>query len=141
MKIMICGSMTFSKEMMEAKKSLEKMGHSVSVPCNIELHLEDSGFVDNLEHNLNHCVENNTIKRCFDLLAESDAVLFLNYPKNGIDGYMGTSSLMEIGIAYHLGKKIFLMNNIPHFNEHRWAHEIKIIQPTILNGDLSRIQE
>ncbi|MFH1183003.1 MAG: hypothetical protein V1690_01940 [Candidatus Moraniibacteriota bacterium] len=31
MKIMICGSMTFAKEMLEAKKKLEKMGHEVRI--------------------------------------------------------------------------------------------------------------
>ena len=32
MKIMICGSMTFSKEMLKTKEILEEMGHLVKIP-------------------------------------------------------------------------------------------------------------
>jgi hypothetical protein len=80
------------------------------------------------------------MRKCFREIEESDAILVLNYPKNGIQGYIGTASLMEIGLAYHLGKKIFLLNPLPHSSEQRWAHEVRIIQPTILNGDFTKIK-
>lgn len=76
----------------------------------------------------------------FNLIVKSDAILVLNYSKNKIDGYVGTSSLMEIGLAYYLGKKIFLLNPIPSSKKVRWAHELEIIQPVILNRDLKRIK-
>ena len=139
MKIMICGSMSFSKEMMNAKKSLEERGHKVGVPCDVELHVEDSNFIDDLDADYEHCVKNGVMKKCFDMIAESDAILVLNYPKNGIKGYIGTSSLMEIGLAHYLGKRIFLLHPTPHHSEARWAHEVRIMQPTVLNGNLSKI--
>ena len=80
------------------------------------------------------------MKECFNLIEESNAILIMNYPKNGVEGYIGTSSIMEIGIAYHLGKKIFLLHETPDYNEHRWAHEVKIMQPIVLNGDLDKIK-
>jgi hypothetical protein len=66
-------------------------------------------------------------------------VLILNHEKNGIKGYIGTSTIIEIGLAYYLGKSIFLMNALPHHSEHRWVHEVRIISPVILNGDLKKI--
>ena len=140
MKIMICGSMTFAKEMMDVEKKLEKLGHSVSVPSDIESHLKDPDLIDNLEENYKHTIEKDIMRQCFKLIAKSDAILVLNYPKNNINGYVGTSSLMEIGLAYYLGKKIFLFNPMPKPHKVRWAHELEIINPKIINGDLSKIQ-
>jgi len=36
MKIMICGSMRFAREMLEAKNMLEEMGHVALLPCDIK---------------------------------------------------------------------------------------------------------
>ena len=52
-----------------------------------------------------------------------------------MSGYVGTSSLMEMGLAYYLGKKIYLLNELPSPETARWAHEVLSFQPTILNGD------
>lgn len=139
MKIMVCGSMSFSREMLDAKEKLEKMGHSVSMPCNIDLHISNPGFIDDPEADYKHCVENDVMKKCFRSIEQSDCILVLNYAKNGISGYIGASCLMEIGLAYYLGKKIFLLHDIPNPEERRWAHEIRIMKPGILNGDFDKI--
>jgi hypothetical protein len=47
---------------------------------------------------------------------------------------------MEIGLAHHFHKKIFLLQSLPHYSEHRWGHEVRIMQPVILNGDFSKIE-
>ena len=140
MKIMISGSMAFAQEMVDAKETLESMGHIVFVPYDIEQHLENPDFVDDLAGNLQHFIETDIMRKCFDLVAQSDAVLVLNLQRKGINGYIGTSTLMEIGLAYYLGKKLFLYNDIPHWDEVRWAHEINIMQPAIIHGDLSKVK-
>lgn len=140
MKIMICGSMTFSRQMVQVKKKLEKLGHEVSLPCDIEIHLDNPDFINDFEKNHRHAVKTDIMRKCFQLVAENDAILVLNYPKNGIRGYIGTSSLMEIGLAHYLGKKIFLLNETPPATKVRWAHEVRIMQPVILNGDLEIIK-
>lgn len=140
MRIMIIGSMTFAKEMMDVKQKLEDLGYKVDVPVGIEAHLENPNLIDDLDSDLKHSQEKNVLKACFDLIAANDAVLVLNHPKNNIDGYIGTSVLMEIGIAYYLGKKIFILNPIPKSQDARWAHEVMIMHPTVVNGDLSRIK-
>jgi hypothetical protein len=45
---------------------------------------------------------------------------------------------MELAIAYHNNKKIYLLND---FDKTQWyGLEVAIIDPTILNGDLSLIK-
>ena len=132
--------MTFAKEMMDTKRKFENLGHSVFVPSDIEFHLKDPFLIDNLDENYKHTIDKNVLRRCFNLITKSDAILVLNYPKNKIDGYVGTSTLMEIGLAYYLGKKIFLFNPIPKPKEARWAHELEIIRPVILNRNLKQIK-
>lgn len=132
--------MAFAEEMVKIKKELEKLGHKVQVPHGIEPHLKDKSFVDNLSGNYEFCIKNNVMKKCFDLVAAADAVLVLNHKRNGTEGYIGTSGLMEMAIAHHLNKKIFLFNKPPHYDQVRWAHEVAIMQPKIINGDLSLIR-
>lgn len=136
---MIIGSMAFAEEMVKTKKELEELGYEVQVPHGIEDHLADQDFVEKLDDNLEYCIKNDVMKKCFDQVANSDAVLVLNLKRNGIDGYIGVSALMEIGLAYHLNKKIFLLNNIPAFKDQRWAHEVSIMQPIVIDGNLSKI--
>lgn len=139
MKIMICGSMAFAKEMLETKKKIEEMGHAVNVPHDTDIHVSDEALVDDLDRNLVHAKERDLMMQSFKLVAASDAILVLNHKRKGIEGYIGTSALMEIGLAYYLGKKIFLLNDVPSHDEVRWAHEIRLIDPVILGGDLQKI--
>jgi hypothetical protein len=53
---------------------------------------------------------------------------------------MGASVLMEIGLAYYLKKKIFLLYPPPPLDVAKYSHEVLIMQPIILNGDLSKIK-
>lgn len=131
--------MAFAKEMYKAKEQLENMGHVVGLPYETEIHLENPALVDNLSDNLQYCIDNDVLHKSFDFIAQADAIVVLNYPRHAVEGYIGTSTLMEIAIAYHFHKKIFLLFAVPHFDKVRWAHEIAIMQPQILDGDLSKI--
>lgn len=141
MKIMIIGSMTFAKEMLQTKEELEKLGHTAEAPFDAEYHASDEEAIDDLERNLQYCLENDVIWRGFQQVVNVDAVLVLNHPKNGIDGYVGTSTLMEIAIAHWYRKKIFLLHELPDHAMHRWAHEARIMHTKILYGDLAKIVE
>ena len=140
MKIFICGSMHFAKEMLEAQKKLKEFGHIVEVPCDTRLFIDKPDMTtDNHEEDSKHCIDNDIIRKSFNSIAENDAILVLNYPKDGVNGYVGASGLMEIGLAYFLKKKIFLLYSPPPVKETKYSHEIFIMQPVILNGDLSLI--
>lgn len=139
MKIAIIGSMKFAEDMVKIKKQLDEMGHKAFVPIGTEPHLEDKDFVENLVDNFEYCITHDIMRKNFQQVADSDAVLVLNYKRNGIEGYIGASALLEMGVAHFLNKKIFLMQHTPEFTNARWAHEVAIMQPTIIKGDLTKI--
>lgn len=140
MKILIIGSMKFAKEMVKVKEELNKLGHTASIPFGTEPHLTDKNFVENLEDNLKFCIKNDVMRENFREVERNDAVLVLNKKRNEISGYIGVSALMEMAIAHFLGKKIFLFLPTPHFNDARWAHEVAIMQPTVIKRDLKKIK-
>ena len=131
--------MKFVKDMVKVKKQLDKLGHEARLPFGTNPHLKDKNFVDNLDKNLEYCLKNDVMRKNFQMVADSDAVLVINYKRNGLDGYIGISALLEMGVAHYLKKKIFLMQKPPHFHNARWAHEVAIMQPTVIYEDLSKI--
>lgn len=137
MKIMILGSMSFAQQILATQQELEKLGHQVFVQPDIHACLEDP----TLNTNLAYCLATDIHKQCFDLLSKSDAVLVLNYPRKNISGYIGGGTLMEIGLAKYLDKKIFLLFDPPSEEELSYALEIKATRPIILQGDLRRISQ
>jgi hypothetical protein len=62
----------------------------------------------------------------------------LNYDRKGIKNYIGGNTLMEIGFAHVLDKKIFLMNPIPDIEYYR--SEIEAVSPVILQQNLNSIK-
>lgn len=58
----------------------------------------------------------------------------MNISKNGIENYIGGNTLMELGFAHVMNKKIYLLNPIPEMS---YTDEIIAVQPAIINGDLS----
>ena len=130
--------MHFAKEMLEVQKLLEELGHEAIVPIDVLDCLKDPSLNESFEH----CQKFGDIdKDHFNKIADSDAVLVLNYPKNNITGYVGGAVLTELGVARHLDKKIFILHELPNENDLRYALEIKIMKPIILNGDLNKINE
>ena len=65
-----------------------------------------------------------------------DAVLTLNFDKNGQKNYIGGSTFLELYEAFMQGKKIYLWNNIP---EGMLKDEIAGFSPVIINGDLEKV--
>lgn len=140
MKITICGSVKFRKEMVDVKNELNRMGHDGIIHQVMEdLALgKNPELMKKIEENHAQAKkEGGFIKWYHDSIKNSDAVLVLNYDKNGIKNYIGGNTLMEIGFAHVNNKKVFLINPIPE--EVPYADEIKAMTDTILNGDLSKI--
>jgi len=133
MKIALCGSMTFAKQMIEAKKILESSGHTVFVPLNAEKYADGTVAIENKWEKIEHDV----IRNWYKVIESSDAVLVLNYAKNNIENYVGGNSLIEMAFAHVLLKKIFLLHPIPQMN---YSDEIQSFNPVILLGELSGIK-
>jgi hypothetical protein len=64
-------------------------------------------------------------------------VLILNYSKKEIANYIGANTLIEMGLAFYLHKKIFLLNPIPEIS---YKEEILAMKPIVINGDLNKIE-
>lgn len=71
------------------------------------------------------------------MIEKNDAVLVLNFEKDGIKNYIGGATFIEMYDAFRLGKKIFLFNEIPNGI---LRDEISSFSPIVINGDLSRVQ-
>ena len=136
MKIAICASMVFVEKMVEVKRQLEEIGHTVFISQFAEGYLgkaekekEQLAVQDKNEHD--------AIRKFWEIIKQSDAILVLNYDRKGIKNYIGGNTLMEIGFAHVLNKQIFLMNPIPDIEYYR--SEIAAVSPVILEQDLNKI--
>lgn len=143
MKITICSSLSFAKEIGEVAQQLRELGHEVFVPSTAEQVLSGQIDVFDIEKEKesglasDRTIKNNAIIRHYKKIGKSKAILVLNYDKKDIKNYVGGNTFLEIGFAFVLNKKIFLLNPIPQVN---YSDEIIAMQPTILNGDLSNIK-
>jgi hypothetical protein len=137
MKIFIAGSMHFAKEMLEAKKILDALGHQAYVSPDTEECLSNPDLNMDTEKNF----QNDIMRACMNIQEACEALLVLNHPKNGIQGYIGAHTLIELGLAYYLQQKIFLLHQIPPQTEVRHAQEVLHMRPIILDGDILKIKE
>jgi len=137
MNITICGSMKFHEKMRRIQKKLENLGHTVLVPKSIEL-MDKFGYVNPTvdEAKVQAKIQHDFIREHFRKIEKADAILVLNYDKKGIKHYIGGNTFLEIGIAFWLGKKVFLINPVPKMD---YVTELLAMQPIILRGDLEKI--
>jgi hypothetical protein len=140
MKITICGSVKFAKEMVSIYNHLKELGHE---PL---MHDCMFGIADGTEKKLIDDIsrDHGSAKRQYGFIKwwhscikNSDAILVCNFDKNGIKNYIGGNTLMEMGFAHVNDKKIFLLNPIP--KEVSYGDEIKAMTDVVLNGDLTKI--
>jgi hypothetical protein len=137
MKIGIVGSMQFTEKMLETRDALNKIGHEAFVT---DLHKSLVGKSDEEKEKikLHQKYNMDAIRHFWKAMQGADAVLVLNYDKNGIENYIGGNTLMEIGFAHVLNQKIFLLNPIPEIPYYKT--EIEAVKPIIINGDLLLIK-
>ncbi len=136
MKIAICGSMTFSPEIVEVGKKLRKLGHDTTLPDFTEHYaILDSRDSMHIESAYNK-VEHDLIRGYFKVIRQHDAVLIYNHSKNGIKNYVGGNTLIEMAFAHVLNKRIFMYNPIPDM---QYKDEIEAMQPEVLDGNLTKV--
>ncbi len=136
MKIVICGSMIFSKEMMEIKDGLEALGHIAILPRNTERYARSQLALETKTKSVKHKIKYDLIREYYREIKASDGILILNYDKGGIDNYVGGNSFLEAGFAHILKKKVYFLFGIPKM---LYSDELKALQPVILDGDLKKI--
>lgn len=142
MKIAICSSLDFIDEIKDISDKLLLLGHEVILPQTAEkIYKGEVTYEQVMEEKRNGEIANRGIRQdslryYYGEIEKVDAVLVLNYKKKNIENYIGGAVFLEMGFAHVLGKKIFLLDEVPEVS---YKDEIRIMQPIILNGDLSKL--
>ena len=134
MKILLICSKAFYDKLDEYKKNLEKMGHEVSMPNCWDCPETEAKFRGTLEHAK---FKAKMFKQSEERIKTMDAVLVLNYDKNGQKNYIGGATFLEVYDAFRLGKKIYFINELP---EGMLKDELIGFSPIILKSDLTKMK-
>lgn len=136
MKILIICSKAFYKDIAPIKEKLEQMGHIIELPnsyydVDAEKKSWDLGEKEHAEF------KTRMFKRSKEVIAAMDAVLTLNFDKNGKKNYIGGATFLELYEAFIENKKIYLYNDIP---EGMLYDEISGFSPVVIHGDLDLVR-
>lgn len=136
MKILIICSKAFYDQIPPIQEKLEKMGHIVELPNSY-----DDPRAEAESWKLGEKAHTEYKSRMFRMseerIAQMDAVLTLNFDKNGKENYIGGSTFLEIYEAFMKNKKIYLYNDIP---EGMLYDEISGFGSIVIHGDLSLVK-
>lgn len=135
MKICICCSLSFTKEVLALAKELEKQGFELLLPNSVmERSIEKPDF-DPVQSK----IKTGNANKHIDKIKASDAVLVCNYTKNGIENYIGANTFLEIAAAHYFEKPIYALNPLtdqPYIHDEIHSFDIRV-----LNGDLNKIKK
>jgi hypothetical protein len=135
--ITLCSSANFYQQVGEIKDRLEQHGLTVLIPAMAQKMKEDGNF-DVSHYKTWFADPGDYDKKAqlmhghFDEVDKADAILVVNNEKHGVDNYIGGNVLMEMALAFHGRKPIFILNEIPE--ESTFLEEILGMQPVVLHG-------
>lgn len=140
--ITICSSAAFFKQALEVEQQLKKLGFAVKLPYTANKMKESGDYLVStykpwLNDPKKYARKTWLIKNHLQKVKSGDAVLVLNYEKNGVTGYIGGNTLIEAAIGFHYKKPIYILN--PISDELGFKEEVLGMQPIFLNGDLNKI--
>lgn len=144
MRIAICSSALFAGKSREVKERLERMGFEVFLyPQTVEVNgkmMDVNEYYRMRKNSLTRellKIKRQLIDEHFEKIKRSDAVLVLNLDKGENRGYVGGNTFLEMGIAYFLGKKVFMWKkpseDLPYFEE------LMALNPIFVEEDLEKI--
>lgn len=135
MKIFIICSKAFYDRVVDIKEALEARGHEISLPnCfddpDTEARYRELGEKEHAEWKAS------MLRHSQDVIDANDAVLVLNFAKNGQENYIGGATFLEMYDAFRMNKKIFMYNPVP---DGMLKDEIEGFGPVVVNQDLSLV--
>ncbi len=135
MRIFIICSKRFYDKIPEIQQILEEKGHEITLPnCyddpSTEERYEKMGDQAHAEW------KGSMLRHSTEVIENNDAVLVLNFEKNGMKDYIGGATFLEMYDAFRLDKKIYLYNAIP---EGILFDEIKGFKPILLQGEIRQM--
>ena len=141
--ITICSSASFYKEVLDIESQLKKQGFTIKIP-NTAIKMKKSGnfnvsdYKTWYKNKADYKKKTKLMENHFKKVLAADAILVVNNEKHGIAGYVGGNVLMEMTLAYHYKKPIFLLNDIT--STLAIEEEIRGLNPMIIEGDLKKIK-
>jgi len=136
MKIIIFASMSAAEKVMEIKAKLEKLGHEVVTPRNVEKYADKSLLAENAHESTRNKIHGDLIRKYYEKIKDADVCLTVNERKNEVENYIGGNSLIEMAFAHVLNKPNFILNGVPDVS---YRDEIIAMQPVVLNGNLDEL--
>ena len=135
-KIFVICSKAFYKDIQPIKEKLEENVCEVFLPHTYENpNAENEWYAKGKEEHAK--MKGEMFRRSRDRIKSMDAVLALNFDKNGKKNYIGGSTFLELYEAFMEDKKIYLSNEIP---EGILFDEISGFAPRIINGNLDLVK-
>lgn len=142
--ITICSSAAFYQQAVDIQEQLNKLGCDVVVP-RTATRMKELGDFDVSHYKTWFADANDYHKKAqlmrahFAEIEKGDAILVLNYEKNGVQNYIGGNVLMEMSLAFWLNKPIFIQNEIPEGSP--FEEEIRGMEPIVLHGNVAALPE
>lgn len=136
MNIFIICSKAFYDHIPPIQEALEAAGHVITLP-NCYDDPETEARYRALGAAQHATWKGSMIRKSQDVIQNNDAVLVLNFEKNGQANYIGGATFLEMYDAFRLGKTIYLYNDIPN---NILKDEIEGFEPMMLEGNISRVR-
>lgn len=142
--------MIFLDRMNSIKSQLENFGHEVTAPTLTEEEIETGAntFKDYLvsQGGLKNVFPNNEIWKIKEkamlqyktIIDETDALLVCNFDKQEKKNRIGDNSFMEMGYAFFIGKKIYILQGLPYDDDK--IEEVLGMRPVFLNGNFEDLK-
>jgi nucleoside 2-deoxyribosyltransferase len=140
--IVLCSSGSFYKHVNQIAARLEEMGYRTVVPATAYKMLKSGDYdiakvkkwIDDPKH---FKLKHKLAMAHFREIAKGDAILIVNDDKPGRPNYIGPNATMEWGVAYYLGKPVYIWKGVP--KESNFYEEVYGMS-TVIDGDLAKIK-
>lgn len=136
MKIFLICSKRFYERIPDIERALKEAGHVLTLPNCYEDPTEEARYRA-AGREAHATWKAGMFRESERIIEKNDAVLVLNFEKDGMKNYIGGATFLEMYDAFRLKKKIYILNEIP---EGMLRDEINGFEPIILGGDLSLIK-
>jgi len=140
--ITICSSASFYRKVLAIQETLSKLGYSVLVPDTAVLMKKNDDF-DISHYKTWYSNEKDYKKKTmlmrnhFKKVLKADIILVVNEEKNGRKGYIGGNVLMEMTLAFHFKKPIYILNPVDTTSQ--FLEEILGLHPIMLDGSTKKL--
>lgn len=140
--ITLCASASFYKELLEVEQQLKNLGYQVKIPKtarkmqrlgNFAVDTHKTWYTNKADYKIKKALMDAHFKK----VIASDAILVINAEKKEIKGYIGGNGLMEMVLAYHYKKPIYVWSDIDSSSS--FEEEIIGLGSIFINKDLSKI--